>query len=46
MKVAAASAIAKVVADDELRANYIIPSVFNPRVSPAVAEAVAEASRE
>ena len=44
MKVAAARAIAGVVADDELRRNYIIPSVFNPRVSRAVAKAVAGAS--
>jgi malate dehydrogenase (oxaloacetate-decarboxylating) len=46
MKVAAAKAIAGVVGPDELRFNYIIPSVFNPKVAPAVAEAVAEASRQ
>lgn len=40
MKVAAAKAIAGVVSDDELHANYIIPSVFNPEVVPAVAAAV------
>lgn len=40
MKVAAARAIAAVIPDDELRADYIIPSVFNDRVAPAVAEAV------
>jgi malate dehydrogenase (oxaloacetate-decarboxylating) len=42
MKVAAAQGIASVVTDDELRADYIIPSVFNPDVCPAVARAVAE----
>ncbi|MGI9017314.1 MAG: NAD-dependent malic enzyme [Euzebya sp.] len=40
MKVAAARAIASVVSDEELHANYIIPSVFNPDVAPAVAAAV------
>ena len=46
MKVAAARAIAGVVADEELREDYIIPSVFNRDVAPAVAAAVAgEAER-
>jgi malate dehydrogenase (oxaloacetate-decarboxylating) len=45
MKLAAARAIAAVVSDDELDAEYIIPSVFNRDVAPAVAEAVAEAAR-
>jgi malate dehydrogenase (oxaloacetate-decarboxylating) len=40
MKVAAAKAIASVVGDDELNPSYIIPSVFNHEVAPAVAEAV------
>jgi malate dehydrogenase (oxaloacetate-decarboxylating) len=40
MKVAAARAIADVVAPDELRATYIIPSVFNDRVAEVVAGAV------
>jgi len=40
MKVAAARAIADVIAPEELRPTYIIPSVFNERVAPAVAEAV------
>ncbi len=40
MKVAAARAIAAVVSADELHANYIIPSVFNNEVAPAVAAAV------
>jgi malate dehydrogenase (oxaloacetate-decarboxylating) len=37
MKVAAAQAIADVITDDELHEDYIIPSVFNPDVAPAVA---------
>jgi malate dehydrogenase (oxaloacetate-decarboxylating) len=44
MKLAAARAIAGVIGDDELGAEYIIPSVFNRRVSEAVAEAVAKAA--
>jgi malate dehydrogenase (oxaloacetate-decarboxylating) len=45
MKMAAARAIAAIVADEELREDYIIPSVFNRDVAPAVAEAVAEEAR-
>lgn len=44
MKVAAAYAIAGTVADEELSADYIIPSAFNRRVVEAVATAVAEAA--
>jgi malate dehydrogenase (oxaloacetate-decarboxylating) len=40
MKVAAARAIASVVTEEELHPNYIIPSVFNRDVAPAVANAV------
>jgi malate dehydrogenase (oxaloacetate-decarboxylating) len=45
MKTAAAAAIASIVTDDELREDYIIPSVFNRDVAPAVAAAVAEQAR-
>jgi len=45
MKMAAAHAIAAIVADEELRDDYIIPSVFNRDVAPAVAAAVAEQAR-
>ena len=45
MKVAAARGIAAIVTDDELREDYIIPSVFNRDVAPAVAEAVAREAR-
>src|SRR4051812_34377191 len=47
MKMAAAHGIASVVSDEELRADYIIPSVFNDDVCPAVSRAVAaEAQRD
>ena len=42
---AAARAIADVVDESELRDDYIIPSVFNRDVAPAVATAVAERAR-
>jgi malate dehydrogenase (oxaloacetate-decarboxylating) len=45
MKMAAARAIAEIVREDELREDYIIPSVFNRDVAPAVAAAVAEQAR-
>jgi len=45
MKTAAARAIAEIVTDDELREDYIIPSVFNREVAPAVAAAVAAEAR-
>jgi malate dehydrogenase (oxaloacetate-decarboxylating) len=44
MKLAAAEAIAGVIAEDELHAEYIIPSVFNRQVAEAVATAVAGAA--
>ncbi|MBV8259254.1 MAG: NAD-dependent malic enzyme [Actinobacteria bacterium] len=44
MEVAAARAIAATIADDELSADYIVPSVFNRAVAPAVAAAVSEAA--
>jgi malate dehydrogenase (oxaloacetate-decarboxylating) len=46
MKRAAAEAIAAIVSDDELREDYIIPSVFNRDVVAAVADAVAAEARE
>ena len=45
MKMAAAHAIAEIVEERELREDYIIPSVFNRDVAPAVAAAVAEQAR-
>jgi malate dehydrogenase (oxaloacetate-decarboxylating) len=44
MKLAAARAIAGVIADDELHAEYIVPSVFNRHVVEAVAASVAAAA--
>ncbi len=46
MKIAAAYAIASLVTEDELKPEYIIPAPFDPRVGPAVAEAVAKAARD
>ncbi|MBW1598548.1 NAD-dependent malic enzyme [Streptomyces sp. JJ38] len=45
MMLAAARALADVVGEEELNPNYIIPSVFNEKVSGAVAGAVREAAR-
>ena len=45
MKLAAARAMAGVIPDEELSEDYIIPSVFDERVAPAVAEAVAETAK-
>ncbi len=42
---AAADAIADVVAPDQLNASYIVPSVFDEKVAPAVARAVVAAAR-
>ena len=46
MKMAAAMALADLISDEELNADYIIPKAFDPRVGPAVAKAVAEAARK
>ena len=46
MKIAAAKAIAGLVSEEELCADYILPKAFDPRVKDAVAEAAAEAARE
>lgn len=45
MKMAAAQALANLIPDDELSAEYIIPKAFDPKVGPAVAKAVAQAAR-
>jgi malate dehydrogenase (oxaloacetate-decarboxylating) len=44
MMVAAATAIADAVSPEELNASYIVPSVFDPMVAPAVAAAVKAAA--
>ena len=45
MKMAAAHALAELVSEEELSAEYIIPKAFDPRVGKAVAAAVAQAAR-
>lgn len=45
MMLAAATALASVVTEDELNPNYIIPSVFNDKVAGAVAGAVRDAAK-
>lgn len=44
MKIAAAYAIAGLVSDEELCADYILPAAFDSRVKDAVAKATAEAA--
>ncbi|MGN0497841.1 MAG: NADP-dependent malic enzyme [Acutalibacteraceae bacterium] len=46
MKVAASMAIASLVDDDKLNAEYILPEAFDQRIGKAVAEAVVEAARK
>lgn len=46
MKMAAVQAIAELVAEDELNADYIIPAPFDVRVAPQVAAYVAKAAME
>ena len=44
MKIAAAKALAELISDEELSADYIIPAAFDPRVKTAVAAAVKQAA--
>ena len=44
MKIAAAHALADLISDEELSADYIIPAAFDPRVKDAVAAAVKQAA--
>ncbi|WP_026569719.1 MULTISPECIES: NADP-dependent malic enzyme [Sediminibacillus] len=46
MKIAAAEAIAALITEDELNADYVIPAPFDSRVAPAVAASVAKAAME
>ena len=46
MKLAAAYALAALIPEEELTADYIIPKAFDPRVGKAVAAAVAKAARD
>jgi malate dehydrogenase (oxaloacetate-decarboxylating) len=45
MKMAASLAIASLLSDGEISAEYIIPKAFDKRVGPAVSKAVADAAR-
>jgi malate dehydrogenase (oxaloacetate-decarboxylating) len=45
VELAAAKALAAVVSEDELSPAYIVPTVFNPAVVPAVASAVEDVAR-
>ena len=45
-KIAAAYALANLISDEELNADYIIPAAFDPRVKEAVSKAVAQAARD
>ena len=46
MKLAAAEAIASLVSDEELSAEYILPLAFDPRVRKTVAAAVYKAAKD
>ena len=46
MKIAASYALASIIPDDELNADYILPHAFDPKVGKAVAEAVKKAAKE
>ena len=46
MKIAASRALAGLISDEELNADYIIPKAFDPRVKDAVAAATAQAARD
>ncbi|HHU84389.1 MAG TPA: NAD-dependent malic enzyme [Clostridiales bacterium] len=46
MKIAAAYALAGLVSDEELNAEYILPAAFDKRVKDVVAKAVAQAARD
>jgi len=46
MKLAASRALAGVIPDNALNEEYIIPSVFDKKVVPAVAKAVSQAAQE
>jgi malate dehydrogenase (oxaloacetate-decarboxylating) len=44
MRVAAAAALAQTIPENELARDYIVPSVFNRAVAPAIAAAVRQAA--
>ena len=46
MKVAAVMAITNLIADEDLKEDFVLPDAFDPRVAPAVAAAVAKVAIE
>lgn len=46
MKMAAVEAIAELITEEELNADYVIPAPFDPRVAPAVAKSVAKSAMD
>jgi malate dehydrogenase (oxaloacetate-decarboxylating) len=46
MMIAAAKAIAEIVTPEELNPSFIVPSVFDSKVAPAVAAAVSPVASE
>ena len=46
MKVAAVYPISELIDEKDLRADYVVPDAFDPRVAPAVAAAVARVAME
>ena len=46
MKLAAAHALAEVIPDEDLSEDYILPSLFDERIVPSMAKAVAKAAHE
>lgn len=46
MQLAAAEALAALVGDEELSADFVMPEPFDPRIAPAVAKAVADRAQE
>ncbi|MBN2641094.1 MAG: NAD-dependent malic enzyme [Victivallales bacterium] len=46
MKLAAARAIADLISDEDINAEYIIPAAFDPRIKTAVSKAIADAARK
>jgi malate dehydrogenase (oxaloacetate-decarboxylating) len=46
MKLAAARALARVIPQEDLSEDYVIPSLFDERIVPTMAEAVEEAARD
>lgn len=46
MKMAAAVGLAKLISEEELKEDYIIPGAFDPRVAETVAKEVEKVAKE